>query len=111
MNLVLQREAPPLRQDETGAIRIGNTRILLEIVIRAFQDGVTPETIPQRYEILTLADIYATISYCLRHEQEVESYLSDRDRLADSIRQNLSTLQPNLSSIRSRLLARKQSQD
>ena len=62
MNLVLQREAPPLRKDETGTIRIGNRRILLEIVIRAFQDGASPEAIAQRYETLTLSDIYATIS-------------------------------------------------
>ena len=35
MNLVLEREAPPLNEDETGAVRVGNSRVLLEIVIRA----------------------------------------------------------------------------
>ena len=45
----VQTEAPPLREDATGALRVGNSRVLLEIVVRAFQDGATPETIVQRY--------------------------------------------------------------
>ncbi len=45
MSLVLERETPPLHQDETGAIRVGNSRVLLEVVIRAFQDGASPESI------------------------------------------------------------------
>ena len=39
MSLALERETPPLQEDETGAIRVGNSRVLLETVIRAFQDG------------------------------------------------------------------------
>src|SRR5262245_54690550 len=39
-----QSEAPPLREDSSGAVRIGQSRVLLELVIRAFQDGATPET-------------------------------------------------------------------
>jgi uncharacterized protein (DUF433 family) len=44
-------------------------------VIRAFQDGATPETIAQRYTTATLADIYAVIAYYLRHREDVEAYL------------------------------------
>ena len=47
MELSLQTEAPPLHQDASGAIRIGNSRVLLELVIHAFEDGATPETIAQ----------------------------------------------------------------
>ena len=54
MNLVLECESPPLREDETGAIRVGNSRVLLELVIRGFQDGASPETIVQRYSTLSL---------------------------------------------------------
>ena len=52
MNLVLEVEAPPFREDATGAIRVGNSRVLLELVIRAFQDGASPESIVQRYSTL-----------------------------------------------------------
>jgi hypothetical protein len=31
----------PLREDEYGAIRVGNTRMLLDLVIHAFRDGAS----------------------------------------------------------------------
>ena len=105
--LVLERETPPLREDKTGAIRVGNTRVLLETVIRAFQDGASPESIVNRYSTLSLSDVYSTIAYYLRHQDTVKAYLSQREELAESVQQRLSTIQPDLSSIRSRLMSRK----
>jgi uncharacterized protein (DUF433 family) len=105
VSLVLECESPPLKEDETGAIRIGNSRVLLELVIRAFHDGSSPETIVQRYSTLSLSDVYITIGYYLRHQQEIESYLNERERLAESVRQRFSEIQPDLNLIRARLLA------
>jgi uncharacterized protein (DUF433 family) len=65
----------PLYQDQTGAIRVGNSRVLLELVIRAFQDGLSPESIVSRYSTLSLSDVYNAIAYYLRHQQTVETYL------------------------------------
>ena len=62
MSLILKSEKPPLREDETGAIRVGNSRVLLEIVIRAFQDGASAESIVDSYSTLTLADTYGAIA-------------------------------------------------
>ncbi len=67
MEIILQTETPPLKRDETGALRIGHSRVLLEMVIQAFQGGATPEAIAQRYPFVMLADIYAVIAYYLRH--------------------------------------------
>ena len=104
-NFILERETPPLRQDKTGAIRVGNTRVLLETVIRAFQDGASPESIVNRYSTLSLSDVYGTIAYYLRHQDTIKAYLSQREKLAESVQQRLLTIQPNLSSIRSRLMS------
>ena len=105
MNLVLEHEAPPLREDaETGAVRVGSSRVLLETVIRAFQDGASPESIVHRYTTLSLSDVYNTIGYYLRHQDAVEAYLSQREELAEAVQQRLSDIQPDLSSIRTRLL-------
>jgi uncharacterized protein (DUF433 family) len=57
----VRTEAPPLNEDASGALRVGSSRVLLEIVVRAFQDGATPETIVQRYSTLELADVYAVL--------------------------------------------------
>jgi hypothetical protein len=43
----VQTEAPPLAEDASGALRVGSSRVLMELVVRAFQDGATPETIVQ----------------------------------------------------------------
>lgn len=108
MKMVLQTEAPPLRRDDSGALRVGNSRVLLELVIRAFEDGTTPETIAQQYSTATLADIYSVIAYYLRHRHEVEAYLTERERRAEEVRRRIESQQGEMTEIRNRLLARKQ---
>ena len=105
--LEIRTDTPPLGQDDSGAVRIGNTRVLLELVIRAFEDGATPEAIVQRYPTTTLADIYAVIAYYLRHRALVERYLAERERQAEDLRQNIEARQGDLSEVRRRLLAHK----
>ncbi|WP_414755680.1 DUF433 domain-containing protein [Anabaena sp. CCY 9910] len=105
MSLVLECETPPLREDETGAIRVGNSRVLLETVIRAFQDGASPESIVHRYSTLSLSDVYNAIAYYLRHQDSVEAYLNQREQLAESVQQRLSTIQSDIGLIRTRLLS------
>ncbi|MEN9517870.1 MAG: hypothetical protein RLZZ381_458 [Cyanobacteriota bacterium] len=109
MSLVLEHEIPPLHEDNSGTIRVGNSRVLLEMVIRAFQDGASPESIVHRYSTLSLSDVYSTIGYYLRHQDTVNAYLSQREQLAESVQQRLSSIQPDLSLIRSRLLSQQNS--
>ena len=109
MTFNVQAEAPPLREDAAGALRVGDSRVLLELVIRAFQDGATPETIVQRYSTLALPDVYAVIAYYLRHRSPVEEYLVRREQEAEEVRQRVESQQGDLSEIRARLLAHRQS--
>ena len=109
MEIILQTEAPPLRRDASGALRVGRSRILLELVIRAFQDGATPEVIAQRYPSATLADIYAVIAYYLRHLADIEAYLTEREQRAQEVRQRIESHQGDLTDLRVRLLARQRS--
>ena len=94
-------------EDADGALRIGASRVLLEIVIRDFQDGGTPEMIVQEYPTVTLADVYAVISYYLRHKEEVERYLQGRERQAQETEQRIRMQQGDLAELRARLLARR----
>ncbi len=109
MEITLQPEAPPLRRDESGALRVGRSRVLLELVMRAFQDGATPEAIAQRYPTATLADIYAVIAYSLRHREDIEAYLAEREQRAQDVRQRIERHQGDLADLRARLLARQRS--
>src|SRR4051794_28379140 len=104
MAFTAQAESPPLREDAAGAIRVGDSRVLLELVLRAFQDGATPETIVQRYATLALGDVYAVIAYYLRHRDAMEAYLVSREEVAETVRQRIEARQGELGEIRKRLL-------
>jgi uncharacterized protein (DUF433 family) len=108
MAFIAQAEAPPLREHVDGTLRVGDSRVLLELVIRAFQDGATPEAIVQRYSTLRLPDVYATIAYYLRHTDEIEAYLNQRERLANEVQARIGDHQSDLSEIRARLLVQRQ---
>jgi len=99
-----------LHEDADGAVRLGDSRVLLELVIRAFQDGATPEAIVQRYSTLALRDVYAAIAYYLRHRDDVEAYLARREQKAGEIAQRIQSRQGDLSAIRARLAAKRHAQ-
>ena len=105
MSLPLQADPIPLRMDEQGGIRVGDTRVLLELVIEAYRDGATPETIVRWFDSLELADVYAVISYYLKHMEEVEDYLRRRDELAAQVRRTIEAGQLSGPSFREELLA------
>ena len=97
----------PLETTSNGVVRVGGTRVTLDTVVATFLDGATAEEIAQQYPSLHLADVYAVISYYLRHIEEVEAYLSERRKQAAEVRrENEARFDP--SGVRERLLARQQ---
>ena len=106
MSLPIKTEQVPLESDPDGVVRVGGTRVTLDSVVTAFLKGATAEEIAQQYPSLHLADIYSVIAYYLRRRTEVDSYLSERQKQAGTIRQqNEDRLEP--SGVRARLLARR----
>jgi len=62
------------------AYYVAGTRIGLDIVIREFRDGHTPEDIFEAYpSIGSLSKVYGTITFILEHAQEIDSYLRAQD--------------------------------
>ena len=55
-------------------IRVEGTRVPLETIIAAFQDGATAEEISQQYPTVSLAACYQVIGYYLRHRAELDIY-------------------------------------
>jgi uncharacterized protein (DUF433 family) len=75
MALDLQATPVPLREWDDGTIRVGDTRVLLEIVVHAYLDGWSAEEIVAQYDSLELPDVYAVLAYYLRHRSEVDEYV------------------------------------
>jgi uncharacterized protein (DUF433 family) len=105
MKLAIGQEQVPLKMDSHGVLRVGGTRVTLDTVIAAFKEGATAEEIVYRYPVLTLADVYAVLSYYLRRQREIEDYLRQREHTANKVRQQNQDLF-DLQGIRERLLAR-----
>jgi uncharacterized protein (DUF433 family) len=100
-----QLTSPPFRWDEAGGIRIGSSRVTLDSLLAAYQNGSTPEEIAIQYSVLSLEDIYSAIAYYLNHRQELDNYLEQRNQQAQQLRQQL-TQKHNLVDLRQRLLTR-----
>ena len=109
MTLAIGDNPVPLRADEDGVVRINATRVPLDIVVDAFQDGATAEEIVMRYPTLRLMDVYSVIAYYLHNQTEVEAYLEEERALDEEARQEIEA-GPDMMTIRERLLARQTGQ-
>jgi uncharacterized protein (DUF433 family) len=110
MSMVLMAEPLPLVADADGVVRVAKTRVTLDTVVAAFQDGLTAEEIAEQYPSLPLGQVYAVISYYLDHQVDVDAYLAARERRANEVRQaNERLFSP--AGVRSRLLARQHQRD
>jgi uncharacterized protein (DUF433 family) len=56
-------------------IRIKGTRVGIETVLDDYLNGASPEEIAARYRTLTLEQVYATITYYLHNQVQVDVYL------------------------------------
>ena len=109
MTLTITAAPPPLTITADGAVRVASTRVTLDTVVAAFHEGATAEEIVQQYPSLTLADVYAVISYYLQRRAEIDAYLQQRREQAARIRRdNEGRFDP--AGLRNRLLARRTQQ-
>ncbi len=96
----------PLYTDPNGKIRIGNTRVLLELVIHAYLQGETVEEIVDSYPTLKLSDVYAVLAYYLTHQSEVDTYVREADKRVDHIQREVeAAYSPETLALRARLRA------
>ena len=102
----LAAKPPPLQLHADGTLRVGGTRVRLETILAAFNQGSAAEEILLKYPSLKLTDIYAVITYYLWHRAEIDAYVDDRGRRAEEVRhENEARFPPQ--GVRERLLARR----
>jgi uncharacterized protein (DUF433 family) len=98
--------AVPLKTDARGKIRVGDSRVLLELVIYAFQQGETAESIVDSYPTLKLSDVYAVLAYYLTHRAEVDGYMQEAQETAEQIRREVeAAYSPEARALHARLRA------
>jgi uncharacterized protein (DUF433 family) len=99
----------PLTAWEDGTIRVGSSRVLLDLVVHHFKQGATAEQVQHSFPSLTLRDVYGAIFYYLQHVEEVEAYLAAQEKQAEEMErmvrsaQGANSLQKRLEERRARL--------
>jgi uncharacterized protein (DUF433 family) len=83
----------PLWEDPPGALRVGKSRVLLELLIHAYQQGETPAGIVEMYDTLEIGDVFAVIAYYLSHRAQVDEYLRECDQRAEELRRTIEASQ------------------
>src|SRR6516164_1954811 len=107
--LPLPAESPPLRVDEGGAVRVGNSRVSLDLVVEQYENGMTPEDMLRAYDTLQLADVHAVIAFYLRHRDEVRAYAKRREEEAKALRAKIEAERPRV--LRDELIARRSARE
>lgn len=96
----------PLVEHDDGVIRVAGTRVTLDTIAAAFNEGATPEEVVQQYPSLALADVYAVVAHYLRHRDAVDEYLAARATKSERVRA-AHPLSIDKGALRARLLARR----
>ncbi|MCA0456421.1 MAG: DUF433 domain-containing protein [Chloroflexi bacterium] len=100
-----QTEIVPIEMRD-GVIRVGGTRVTLDTVVNAFNRSMSAEEIVIAYPALGLADTYDVIAFYLRHQEEVDHYIHQREERAEKVRHEVEARHPEMVGIRARLQAR-----
>jgi uncharacterized protein (DUF433 family) len=108
--LIIENDFVALSADETGTVRVGGTRVTLDSLVWAFEEGASAEEIVSTYPSLQLADVYSAIGYYLKHRDEIQAYLKQREEEAEELRRKVEARWPS-NGLRERLLARRAERD
>lgn len=110
MHPSVDKQTVPLEVGSDGVMRVGGTRVTLDSVVEAFEEGCTCEEIAQQYPSLRLPDIYVVVGYYLNHRDELKAYFDQRQSERQAVHRDrpLSPADSN-QAIRARLLHRRSS--
>lgn len=111
MTPTIHADPPPLYADESGTLRVGTSRVVLDVLVREYREGADPERIARAYPTLKMADIYAAIAYYLRNQEELDAYLSTRKEEAARLRQEIEGKQAGQPDLREKLESRRAQQE
>ena len=78
--------SPYVQTDAHGVMRVGRTKVMLDGVIAAWEQGHSPESIRSQYPALSLEEVYGALAWCLAHPDEVGAYRKRQQAIWDQLR-------------------------
>jgi uncharacterized protein (DUF433 family) len=64
---------------------IAGTRVSLDSVVYAFLEGLSPESIMESFDTLTLEEVYGALAFYLGHRDDIDTYLRQSDAEFDML--------------------------
>ena len=71
-------------QTENG-YRLTGSRVSLDSIVQDWLSGLSPESIVENFETLSLEQVYGAVTYYLSHRDEVDAYLRRNQEKYDSL--------------------------
>jgi uncharacterized protein (DUF433 family) len=85
--MVKQTEQPYVVTDDRilgGEPIIAGTRTPVRAIVELWRQGVAPEAIPPQLPHLTLAQVFAALSYYSDHQDDINGHI-ERNRIPDTL--------------------------
>lgn len=79
-----------------GGYQIAGSRVSLDSVVYDFLSGLSPESIVDNYDTLTLEQVFGAITYYLAHQAEVEAHLQRNHAKFEALRREAREAHPLL---------------
>jgi uncharacterized protein (DUF433 family) len=79
-----------------GGYWIASTRVSLDSVVYAFLDGLSPESIAESFDTLTLEEVYGALAFYLGHREEIDTYLWQSEAEFDALYRRMREAHPLL---------------
>ena len=64
---------------------ITGTRVSLDSVVHVFLEGLSPESIVDSFDTLTLEEVYGAIAFYLGHRDVIDAYLKQSEAQFDEL--------------------------
>ena len=65
---------------------IAGTRVSLDSVVYAFLRGASPESIAHSFPVVSLEEVFGTITHYLAHPAQIDPYLDKNEKDFDALR-------------------------
>jgi uncharacterized protein (DUF433 family) len=65
-----------------GQYRVAGTRVSLESLVLLFHEGLSPESMVESYDTLTLEQVFGALAFYLQNQAEVDARIASNERRA-----------------------------
>ncbi|MGE0126590.1 MAG: DUF433 domain-containing protein [Blastocatellales bacterium] len=79
-----------------GGYRLTGSRVSLDSIVYDWHNGLSPESVAQNFDTLTLEQVYGAITYYLAHKEEVDAHIERNRAKYDALLEEARAKHPDL---------------